>query len=74
MGYSNKTYICPFFKWDEKMKVHCEGGRVDFPDQSARGDFLDRYCAGQDWGSCAIARLMLQYYERRDGGHAADGV
>ena len=35
MGYSNKTFACPFFTWDERLAVHCEGGRVTFPDKEA---------------------------------------
>ena len=41
MGYSNKTFACPFFKWDERLCVHCEGGRVTFPDKDQHPLFLE---------------------------------
>ena len=65
LGYSNKTWCCPFFKWDEKLCVHCEGGRAVFPDMGARADYINRYCADVlGWKKCSLAGLMAGYYER----------
>ena len=66
-GYSNKTFACPFFKWDEKLAVHCEGGRVTFPDKEAALEYIDRYCGSPaGWRSCSVAASLLKYYERKD--------
>ena len=67
MGYSNKTFTCPFFKWDERLCVHCEGGRPSFPDRKAAQEYIDRYCGGLDgWKDCSIAQNLLRYYERTE--------
>ena len=66
VGYSNKTFACPFFKWDERLCVHCEGGRVTFPDKAAAQEYIDRYCAAQGWQACTVASALLRYYERTD--------
>lgn len=34
-GYSHKTWACPFFRWDERLCVRCEGGCMSFPDREA---------------------------------------
>ena len=67
-GYSSKTWACPFFGWDEKRKVHCEGGCcVSLPDQKGCMDYTSRYCANlQGWTACTVAAALLDYYERTD--------
>ena len=60
MGYSNKTFACPFFTWDERLAVHCEGGRVTFPDKEAALEYIDRYCASPaGWRECSMAAALL---------------
>lgn len=67
MGYSNKTFACPFFKWDERLCVHCEGGRPTFPDRAAAQEFIDKHCGDiNGWRTCSIAAVLLRYYERTD--------
>lgn len=68
MGYSNKTFACPFFMWDEKLKIHCEGGcRVAFLDRVGASEYIDCHCGDVNgWESCSIARSLLRYYERCD--------
>ena len=67
MGYSNRTWNCPFFKWDEKMCVHCEGGRISFPDRKASEEYISRYCASvANWNDCSVASNLLRYYERTE--------
>ena len=64
-GYSHKSWSCPFFVWDERLAVHCEGGRLRFPDWEAAGEFTNRFCAGgMGWKNCSVARNLLLYYER----------
>ena len=69
MGYSNRTWSCPFFTWDERLCVHCEGGCVTFPDREAEQDYIRQYCASRDavgWKACSVAGNLLKYYERTD--------
>ena len=42
-GYSHKTWACPFFHWDERLCVRCEGGCMSFPDREALAEYADRY-------------------------------
>lgn len=67
-GYSSKTWTCPFLKWDERLKVHCEGGCcVAFCDREAYTEYTDRYCASlQGWKDCSVAASLLRYYERTE--------
>ena len=45
MGYSNRTFYCPFFRWDERTRVHCEGGKISFPDPEAALIYIAGHCA-----------------------------
>ena len=65
MGYSHRTWACPFYRWDERCKVHCDGGCVAFPDRKAAAEYARRYCGAVDgWQACSIAQGLRQYYER----------
>ena len=75
-GYSHQTWSCPFFTWDERLAVHCEGGRIRFPDWDARQAYTGQYCAceglltgfnANGWKRCTVARNLLRYYERTEG-------
>lgn len=67
MGYSNKTWQCPFFRWDERLCVHCEGGKVEFPDMKVRDYYINRYCADNPgWKKCTIASFLERFYEREE--------
>lgn len=62
-----KTYCCPFYRWEEKLSVHCDGGCLRFPDQETRNDYLKQYCsANPSWAQCSIAASMQDYYERME--------
>lgn len=65
MDYWHRAWSCPYFVWDEKLKMGCEGGRLIFPDKKCALSFLDKYCAG-DWKSCPIACGINDYYERKE--------
>ena len=68
-GYTNRSWVCPFFKWDERLRVHCEGGRQVFPDGQAARDYAGRYCACMEgWKNCSVADNLLRYYEREARG------
>lgn len=64
MGYSNRTWVCPFYKWDERLCVHCEGGKIRFPDRISLNEFVRLYCGTANWKTCSVAENLLRYYER----------
>ncbi|MEA4920642.1 MAG: hypothetical protein VB078_06970 [Clostridiaceae bacterium] len=61
----NKYWLCPFFKWDGKAEISCEGGRVKLPDGVTANEYMNTFCAG-DWRRCTIAAALLQYYDTED--------
>lgn len=64
-GYSSRIWECPFFKWDEKRKVHCEGGKVALPGKE-QTEYIEQYCASeQGWRECPLAKALEKYYERK---------
>lgn len=64
-GYTHRYWVCPFFKWDEPLRFHCEGGRQVFPDRQAARDYAGRYCAHMPgWKDCSVADSLLRYYDR----------
>lgn len=66
-GYSSRRWACPFLKWDERLKIHCEGGCAAFPDRETYAEYTARFCACTDgWKRCTLASSMLRYYERTD--------
>lgn len=66
-GYTNKFWSCPFFKWDEKLRVHCEGGVIRFRDRREAGEYQDCYCASLNgWKGCSVASSVARYYERTE--------
>ncbi len=67
MGFSSKTWACPFFKWDERLCVHCESARAKFKDRETMMEYIDKYCASvQGWEKCSLAATLLRYYERNE--------
>lgn len=66
VGYSGRKFQCPFFRWDERQKVHCEGGAVCLPVPELRR-YMDRYCSSlQGWRDCPIAKSLEEYYDRKE--------
>lgn len=64
-GYSSRRFQCPFFTWDEKNKVHCEGGVIALPVPELRR-YMDTYCAHMPgWKCCPIAKALNDYYDRQ---------
>lgn len=64
-GYSHKSWCCPYFKWDNKEAIKCEGGTLKFPDFKTCSQFADQYCAslmGNGWKLCTIARTISLWY------------
>lgn len=64
-GYSGRVWACPFFHWDEKKKVHCEGGGVSFQRKGTFVEYADRFCGQVNgWEKCTIARALIEQYEK----------
>lgn len=64
-GYSSRTWTCPFFQWDERRKVHCEGGGIAFTDGETFSAYAEKYCGSlEGWKACSIAAALLKQYER----------
>jgi len=64
-GYTHKTWSCPYFIWDDKRMIKCEGGRLRFPDFATCSGFAENYCAslsGNGWKNCCIARTVSLWY------------
>lgn len=61
-----RAYICPYWKWEEKLAVHCEGGHLRFPDVRLKNSYVCRYCAHlPGWEGCTIAEAWGEYYDRQ---------
>lgn len=64
-GYSNRIWTCPYFRWDKRLEVHCEGGVISMPDRASYRAFVDRCCSSErGWQSCPISIAMTEYYDR----------
>lgn len=62
-----KTHTCPFWKWEKGKAMSCEGCRMAFPDDDAKREYIERYCASlTGWEECSIAGNLLQFYERME--------
>lgn len=71
MSSTSRQIQCPFFLWDEKKKLHCEGGVLTLPGKETNR-YMDRYCAHmQGWKDCPIAKSLTAYYDSVDGARRA---
>ena len=62
-----KTYVCPFWKWEKGCAVSCESCRMNFPDDGAKREYIERYCASlEGWRRCSIAANLVDFYERTE--------
>lgn len=66
----HKYWVCPFFKWDGKMEISCEAGRVQFPTKDSANEYMNAYCAcDTNWKGCTLAAALLKYYEDMEEKH-----
>ena len=64
MGYSLRTFCCPYYEKDGKRSVHCEGGRIALPNRELTQDYFDAYCGDvTGWKRCTVARAITRFYE-----------
>lgn len=69
-----KTWTCPFFKWEEKQKIHCEGGGPAFELPETFREFSNAYCAStENWRKCSLADALVRQYDKEDQDHAKRG-
>ena len=67
LKYSHLTYCCPYYEWDGKTDMHCEGGRIAFPDRDTAQMYFQTYCGDVDgWRRCTVARAITRFYEREE--------
>lgn len=68
-----KTWCCPFFSWEDGLKVYCEGACVAFRTQEVRQKYINRYCAAvPGWEGCPIAEQLVAAYEKEDTDEGAE--
>ena len=74
MGYSNKTWKCPYYRYDEKRAMHCEGhSTVRFPDRRSIQEYTTAYCASYAYRNCTIAKMIDEYYTRKEREDKSNG-
>ena len=62
-----RTWTCPFFLWEQKLAIHCEGGQIRFVDHAERLGYITEYCASvKGWQNCSIAQQISKRYEDED--------
>ncbi len=62
------TWCCPFFTWEEKNCVHCEGAKLRFGTAEGRLDYARRFCANASgWKDCTLAQNLVREFERSEG-------
>jgi len=67
LKYSHLVYCCPYYEWDAKTTMHCEGGRLSFPDRDTAQAYFTTYCGDIDgWRRCTVARAITRFYEREE--------
>lgn len=73
-GYSSMAWQCPFFVWDEKQKIHCEGGTLKFCKGREKSRYAHQYCANfSEWKMCTLSQFLLEKYEREEREHGKKG-
>lgn len=61
MGYSNRVWRCPFFRWDKREEIHCEEGHTRvFRHQRELAAWAREHCGRETgWETCPTARALL---------------
>ena len=62
-----RTWCCPFWKFEDGLKVFCEGCRLHFQAAEARNDYVSRFCANvPGWEDCTVAQELILQEEKRE--------
>ena len=60
-----RVFECPFFKWEERRRIHCEAGVLDFMSSEAFRDYCDKLCGNNPgWKGCTLAQSLGMEYEK----------
>ena len=61
MGYSNRVWKCPFFRWDKREEIHCEDGHAKVFQHQRELAAWAREHGGKEtgWEVCPIAQALL---------------
>ena len=72
--YYAMNWACPFYRWDEKRKIHCDGGTVGIRGNRDLLNYARKYCANvTGWEDCSLARALIEQNERREKNRAKSG-
>lgn len=63
MEYWHKPFECPFYLWNEKRTIGCEGGKIHIESKLAFMEFMET-CETK-WKSCPIAQALINDEERK---------
>ena len=64
-GYSNRIWQCPYFRWDKRQEVHCEGGVCRFDCRETYLGYVREFCSGE-WRRCTLAQALSRQYEEEE--------
>ena len=60
-------FCCPYFRWEQKLKLYCDAGRIDFKDMEDRRSYVYTYCAcNPGWENCTLAKNITKRYDRKE--------
>ena len=66
MDYFSFEWRCPYYKWNDKLGVRCEGGRMKLPTDEASREYIRQYCDDLNgWRRCTVARAITRFYEAK---------
>ena len=67
MDYWHSKFICPYYKWSERLRIGCEGKHIlKFDTVSEIQKYTKAYCAGWKWQRCPHADKLNQQYEEEN--------
>ena len=66
---TDKSVVCPFFKWSDKNHIGCEGVSVGntvslvFGDPNRRNEYKIRHCRSLErYKSCRVCQMLMGKY------------
>ena len=64
--YRQLDFACPYYGWESKSAVHCDGGNVKLPNGAAAEEYFLTYCANvPGWRRCTVARAITRHLEKK---------
>lgn len=58
----SKYPLCPFYQFEDKRQLFCEGTTIEFPDRVERGTWMQRHCCSWDFKICNFYRKVMKKY------------